>query len=135
MSRYKYLMINSIQFSVDVYSAELQGVLGQSSRCELNSIIATNDETPYTVSRSIEQRLYLNLSSSAECNGVVSSYRYCYYQPVVASRHLAVVAVYRLMGNVHEPVSETELNIELDLRGTTPINPLVCNNVNLAIPV
>ena len=54
---------------------------------------------------------------------------------MVASRHFAVVAVYRLIGNVYEPVVGTELTIELDLRGTLPIYPLVCDNVNLDIPV
>ena len=56
---------------------------------------------------------------------------------MVASRYAAVVAVYRLnqMSNVYEPVVGTELTIELDWRGTTPTDPLVCNNVNLDIPV
>ena len=124
----------SVQFTVDVYSAELQGVLGQSSQCESNSNIGTNDETPYN--HSTTAGLYLNLNSSAECNGTISSYRYCYYQPVAATRHAAVVAVYRLnqMDNIYELVVGSEHTIDLDLRVTTSTDPLVCDNVNLTIP-
>ena len=127
-----YLMVMiSIQLSVNVHSADIQGVLGQSSQCS-NPIIGTNDETPYN--RNTTQRLYLNLNSSAECIGTISSYRYCYYQPSgTGSRYSTVVAVYRLMNNVYQPLGGTEFTI--DVRSPTS-GTLVCDNTaDLVIPV
>ena len=116
----------SIQLSVDVHSSDIQGILGQSSQCS-NPIIGTNDETPYD--RNTTQRLYLNLNSSAGCIGTISSYRYCYYQPsVVENRYNAVVAVYRLMNNVYQPLDGTEFTIEVR---TVPLpGTLVCGNTD-----
>ena len=124
----------SIQFSVDVQSSDIQGVLGQSSQCS-NSIIGTNDEMSYN--RNTTKRLYLNLNSSAECIGTIFSYRYCYYQPstsvMMNSRYSAVVAVYRLINNVYQPLSGAELTI--DVRNP-PSGTLVCDNTAiLTIPI
>ena len=121
----------SIQFSVDVHSSDIQGILGQSSQCS-NPIIGTNDETSYNPNTT--QRLYLNLNSSAECIGTISSYRYCYYQPSGAgNRFSAVVAVYRLMDNMYQPVSGTGFTIDVRM---PPSGTLVCaNTADLVIPV
>ncbi len=91
----------------------LPAVLCQTD-CE-DTVIGNNDDTEYN--EAMDSMIYLNLNNPAQCNGTISSYRYCHYPTDVSGRsrprpqYNAILAVFRLMGNTYQPVARSTVSL------------------------
>ena len=67
--------------------------------------VGHSDQTEHT--RLTELQFYLNTQSFAPCNGNVTTWEYCYYQPdVIAGEYWASFGIYRLNGSDYQLVSD-----------------------------
>ncbi len=99
----------------------LPAVLCQTD-CE-DTVIGNNDENKYT--EATVSMIYLNLNNPAQCNGTVSSYRYCHYGTSQSGNSVqfnAILAVFRKVDNTYRPVAGSD--ITLTMRNNNQFNCL-----------
>ena len=101
----------------------MNGVSAQGSSPEVCPVLGSNIQTQY--SQSNRERLFMNFGAPAQCNGTVTSWRYCSYNRYMEDddecddreRYTSVFLVYRQNGNsMYEPVPGSRKSVTLTLR-------------------
>ena len=98
-------------------------VFAQGSSPEGCPILGSNIQTQYT--QSTRERLFMNFGAPAQCNGTVTSWRYCSYNRYLTEedecdgteRYTSVFLVYRQTGaSTYEPVPGSRMSVTITLR-------------------
>lgn len=98
-------------------------VAAQGSSSDTCPLLGSKIEQP--VSQSSRERLFMNFGAPAQCNGTVTSWRYCYYNRYPddecddAESYRSVFLVYRKFGgstSTYIPVLESRRSVRITLR-------------------
>ena len=98
------------------------GVFAQGSSPEVCPLLGSNDQSRY--SESNEEKLFMNFGAPAQCNGTVTSWRYCSYNRYLqddecegTESYSSVFLVYRQTGaSTYEPVPGSSKSVTISLR-------------------